>query len=188
MSSLLCLCFFAVASLSSLFLSKWVIDVIKSSIKDKKLFGIICIHVCLWLLLSTTSAHTWSWVLLCVCLFSLSFCVCVWNYMNLKSIITERRKARFDPARVMMICMCVGWWSSATSVTLPTIHLCPLPSYTQTSRNRDKCTHFSRSVKPLAAERERRTNTSSIYQGRDNTLVDMDCILQLTQMKWGYDC
>lgn len=64
-TSPLCICF------SFISLSLEVSDVrIKSSIKDKKLFWIICIHVCLWLLLSTTSAHTWSWVLLCACLFA----------------------------------------------------------------------------------------------------------------------
>lgn len=72
LSLLLCGCF------SFISLSLEVSDGrIKGSIKDKKLFGIICIHVCLWLLISTTSAHTWSWVLLCARLFSEFLCACL---------------------------------------------------------------------------------------------------------------
>ncbi len=151
------------ASLSTLFLSERRREVsdgrIKISIKDEKPFGFICIHACLWLLLSTTSAHTWSWVLLCVCLFAQ---VCVWNYMNIKSVIAERRrKARSDPVMMMMISMWVCVWVGVKRRyirKLPTIHLCPLSSYTQTSGTEMNVhiTGISRSEEALAAEREKK--------------------------------
>ncbi len=152
------------ASLSTLFLSERRREVsdgrIKISIKDEKPFGFICIHACLWLLLSTTSAHTWSWVLLCVCLFAQ---VCVWNYMNIKSVIAERRKARSDPVMMMMISMwvCV-WvvWSGVTSESYPQsicAHFPPTLRHPGTEMN-VHITGISRSEEALAAERERSTN------------------------------
>lgn len=164
------------ASLSSLFLSERRREVsdgrIKSSIKDEKPFGFICIHACLWLLLSTTSAHTWSWVLLCVCLFAQ---VCVWNYMNIKSVITERRKARSDPVMMMMISMGVCVWVGEAALHPKATHNPSVLTFLLHSDIQEQRWMYtllgSLVLKKRSQQREKEAQIRSIWQGRDNILL-----------------